>query len=650
MLKAMLSFTRKCRVTVNRVRFGAFEVDQQARELRKHGVRIKIEGQPFEVLTALLEKPGQVVTRSELRQRLWPEGTFVDFEKSLTKAVNRVRTALGDPAATPRFVETLSRRGYRFIAPVSVVEAATPGAPLHPNVEEVSPLNGPAQPDRHWRRWGLALGGFTLAMAAVLLAFNVFDLRVRGFRALAGDHAVPFGIQSIAVLPFQNLSGDPQQEYLADGLTEMLIGDLAKAITLRVISHTSVMRYKADRKPLPEIGRELNVDGIIEGSVLRSGTRVRFTVQLLLARTDMHLWSESYERDFVDTMLLEQQMAEAIAHEVTGRLTPAAEVRLALVRRGTNSRAYDAYLRGRYMLGQRNPQSVTAAIGFFEQALREDPRFAVAYSGLADSYTVGWWDVSPDLVKAEYYARQALALAPDLAEAHASLGIVSGYSCRFAEADEELERAIRLNPNYSMAHHWLGLLRVWFGRFDDALAENERARELDPFSVPINNARTIALFGLHQYDRAMEQARVLAVIDPKNPAGPNWMARIYWIEGRAADAIAEERKAAILTARPLRARDLDEIATVYAKAGLRAAEARSARLAERGFGKGYHAIDVASRYALAGDQRKAIEWLHAAQREKPNDVLFALNTFPEFDFMRSTPEFHDLLRGMRLEQ
>jgi TolB-like protein/DNA-binding winged helix-turn-helix (wHTH) protein len=315
-------------VNSNPIRFGVFEVRRDARELRKHGVRIKLEDQPFELLTALLEKPGDIVTRSELQARLWPEGTFVDFDKSLTKAVNKIRTALGDSPVAPRFIETLSGRGYRFIAPLDVVADLVP--PL--GLAEATPARTERPRGASLQGWWIvaAASCAVVAIAAVLLALNVGSLHDRLRAALDLKRAViPPGIDSIAVLPLENLSRDPEQEYFADGLTDDLITDLGKMITLRVISRTSVMQYKRTKKPLPEIARELNVDAAVEGTVQRSGRRVRVTAQLLQARTDRHLWAETYERDSADVIQLERQMAVAIAHEVTGRLSAAQETRFA---------------------------------------------------------------------------------------------------------------------------------------------------------------------------------------------------------------------------------------------------------------------------------------------------------------------------------
>ncbi len=629
-------------VELNRVRFGVFEVDRGARELRKHGVRIKLEDQPFELLTALLEKPGDLVTRSELQARLWPPGTFVDFDKSLTKAVNKVRQALGDSPVNPRFVETLSGRGYRFIAPVDDIAKPKPG--LGPDGA------APAQADRLRRGaspkgwWIVAVVSCSVvAIAAVGFAFNVGSLRDRLLTTIDRKSTAHLpGIDSIAVLPLENLSRDPEQEYFADGLTDELITDLGKMITLRVISRTSVMQYKRTKKALPEIARELNVDAAVEGTVQRSGGRVRVTAQLLQARTDRHLWAETYERDSADVIQLERQMAVAIAHEVTGRLSPAQETRFA--RGGTvNPRAYDAYLRGRYFWGQRIPEPTRAAIGYFEQALREDPNFALAYSGLADCYGVSWW--LKDFPLAEKYARQALAVDPDLAEAYASLGIIDTSRHRFADAEKELRRALDLNPNYLMAHHWQSARLLWLGRPEEALAENERARQLDPFSFPVNHLRVYVLLGLRQYGRALEQAETEATIAPQSAYSHFQMARIYWIEGRVPDALAEERNAAALAHLLARPRDQDAVVAAFARSGLRAAQVRSAQLKEKGYKGAYPALQIAYQYGLIGGKGKVLEWLNQAFRDSGEDEGWAL-TAPEFDCVRSTARFHDLFRQL----
>jgi len=641
----MLSFHTEMAIEHNRVCFGGFEVDRQARELHKHGLRIRLEDQPFEVLATLLERPGEVVTRSELQARIWPEGTFVDFDKGLTKAVNKIRAALSDSAATPRYIETLARRGYRFIAPVNVVADPAPG--LGPDGGAPAPAEPPRRAPLK-RRWiAVAVAGAVFVIAAVLVALNAGGLRDRLLTALALRSAGIPRIESIAVLPLQNLSRDPEQEYFADGLTDMLIGDLGQMGTLRVISHTSVMQYKGTKKSLPEIARELNVDAAVEGTVLRAGGRIRISTQLLLARTDTHLWSGVYERDFQDVIKLERQAALAMAHEITGRLTAAQATRLAHGRT-INPQAYDAYLRGRYLWNQRT-ESVAAAVGYFEQALRADPNFALAYSGLADSYSVSWWSQA-DPPRAVKYARNAVALDPDLAEAHASLGIACAYSGQFAEAGQELRRAVELNPNYAMAHHWLAIYLDYFGRFEEALGEHDRARQLDPFSLPVNTAPMYALVGLRQYDRAIEQCETIDGVDPKHALAHFWLTRIYWLQGRVPEALAEARIYAAARNAPARLRDVDEIAATYQRSGLRATQVLAAKLEAGGYNKGlYPPLDISYRYGLTGDANKVFEWLDATCRDNPVEC-YTIRGAPEFDFVRSNPRFHALLHRLGLEQ
>jgi TolB-like protein/Tfp pilus assembly protein PilF len=601
-----------------------------------------------------------VVTREEIQQKLWPADTFVDFEHSINTAVNKLREALGDDAENPRFIETLPRHGYRFIAPVDIVEANG----THPEVGTrlVPPQQGRPPGTPLQKRWLVAaMVGGLLTLLATLIFLNVAGLRGRLAAYVGAHNRAPVQaphIESIAVLPLENLSHDPEQEYFADGLTDALITDLGQVAPVRVISRTSVMQYKGAKKPLPQIAQELNVDAVVEGTVQRSGNRVRITAQLLEARTDRHLWAETYVRDFGEIIRLEEQTALAIAHEVSGRLTTDEETRLTS-KRGVNPQAYDAYLHGRYLWNEREPEIAASARAYFEQALREDPGFALAYSGLADYYTVGWgpWMDAP---LAEKYARKAVALEPDLAEAHASLGITCVYQRKFAEGEKELKRAIELNPNYAMAHHWYSLHLLTLGRLTEALAENDRARQLDPFSLPINYLRGVMLLGLHEYDRAVEQLERAAAINPQAVNPHEDLARIYWIEGRVPDALAEERKAAALAHDPTLFHDQEEIAAAYAKSGLRAAQLKAAQLKERGYeanrqeqesgapsDESYFAMDVAFQYGLLKDKEKALHWLNQACHERTHVATFEKSA-PELDFLRSDPRFQDLLRRMNL--
>jgi len=513
------------------------------------------------------------------------------------------------------------------------------------------------------KRWLAAgMAGVLVALLATLIGLNVAGLRDRLAPYVGWHSTAPaqgLRIQSIAVLPLENLSRDPEQEYFADGLTDDLITDLGKIANLRVISRTSVMRYKGGaRKLLPQIARELNVDAVVEGTVQRSGDRVRITAQLLEARTDRHLWTETYVRDFGEIIRLEEEAALAIAHEVSGQLTSAEEVRLGS-KRAVNPRAYDAYLHGRYLWNERTAETAVGARVYFEQALREDPGFALAYSGLADYYSVSWY-AKFDQPLAETYARKAVALEPDLAEAHASLGITCVYQRKFAEAEKELKKAIELNPNYAMAYHWYSQYLLILGRLTEALAENDRARQLDPYSLPINFLRGVMLLGLHDYDRAIEQLGRAAAINPQSPLPHQELGRIYWIEGRVPDALAEERKVAALAHDSALFHNQEEIAAAYAKSGLPGAQLKAAQLEEQAYEANrqgresgassqnldyYHALYLAFRYGLLKDREKALHWLSQASHERP-DLITYEKSAPELDFLRSDPRFQDLLRRM----
>ncbi len=484
------------------LRFGVFEADPRTGELRKAGRKIAIQEQPFRTLLALLDRPGEVVTREDLRAKVWPADTFVDFDTGLNKAVRKIREALGDSADSPRFIETLPRRGYRFLAPVEVIGATT--APAPPVEAPPAEKGAPHRPRR------LAL---PVAAAAVLLA------ALAGWAWWVRSDARP-AIRSIAVLPLKNLSGDPNQQYFADGMTDELITMLAQIHSLRVISRTSVMRFRGVRRPLPDIARELNVDAVIEGSVLQSGGSVRVTAQLLDARQDRHLWAASYERRLTDVVGLQSQVAQAIAEQVKASLTPQEHTSLAR-RSPVNPDAYQAFLRGRFLWNTRRKEEVGKAIGYFRQAIQLQPDYARAWAGLAGCYmslggdmgVVAPGDAAPD---ARAAVAKALQIDSGLADGHLTLANIKlWYDWDWAGAGREYRRALDLSPNDSTAHrnysHYLLLMR----RFDEALAETRRALDLDPLDR-LANAHLVWLYlDTHQPDKALAQsAKLLELILP----------------------------------------------------------------------------------------------------------------------------------------
>jgi TolB-like protein/DNA-binding winged helix-turn-helix (wHTH) protein/Tfp pilus assembly protein PilF len=622
-------------------RFGIFEVDLQARELHKRGLKVKLQEQPFQVLVALLEHPGEVVRREELRQRIWPSDTFVDFDNGLNGAINRLREALGDLANSPRFVETLPRRGYRFIAPVDKVDSL----PEHTGGSHViAPTN---------RRWPLAMGGVA---AAILLALMLFGLNVADLRDRLLGRTAPRSIQSIAVLPLENLSGDSSQEYFADGMTEALITDLSKIGTLRVISRTSVMHYKGTKRLLPDVARELDIDAVVEGAVLRFGDRVRITVQLIRATPEKHLWAESYDRDLRDILTLQGDVARAIANEVQIRLSPHEQLGLTS-RREVNPEAYEAYLKGLYEQKEWTEEANKKSILYFEEAVKKDPTYADAWAGLSGAYAsasvaasiTGWLPTQVATPKAKQAALRALQLDETLSEPHVSLALLMHGDWAWDAAKKELQRAIALDPNDADAHQLYGYHLTIMGQLDEAIAEMRRALELDPLAGNKHNSLGAALYLASRYDEAFEQFRQTPDPDVNSGQRHRRMAAIYERKGMQKEAQAElltllrlarREKLAALVEREYLASGYAEAKKTFLLEDLREAQrnAKHGQLA---------AFEIAGDYALLGEKDKAIEWLEKAFQQRDH-LLIYLKSGDRFESLRDDPRFQDLLRRMKL--
>ncbi len=621
------------------LRFGQFELDLRTREIYKEGKRIKLQEQPCQVLALLIERAGELVPREELRKKLWPNDRFVDFDHGVNIAINKLRDALGDSPEKPQFIETLPRRGYRFIAPVSAPKTSGDG---QPSAQVTSSPTG-----RAWLgsiAWRRAL----LPALLSLLLVVVFVSFARYWRGRSAEN----NIRSLAVLPLENLSRDPAQDYFADGMTDELITSLAKLQTLKVISRSSVMRYKGTNKSLPEIARELNVDGIIEGTVLRSGNRVRITAQLRQAATDKNLWAESYEGNVEDVLRLQDAVARAVAAEIRFKLGPEAETRLTKSP-SVNPAAYEAYLRGRYHFYDRwTKAGFVAASHYFEEAIARDSQYAPAYAGLADYYTLGGPTDQPltnreAMEKAKELAAKALQLDDGLAEAHTAMAnVLFRYDWNWAEAEKEFKRGIELNPNAPSSYlHYAMYLGV-LGRHGEAIAAMERAIELDPFSALMNSALGIVLDWSGRPDEAAEQARKAIALDPSFPQPHMTLASAYDQLGRYEEAIAEH-----LETDTLEGVDPSVVADfkrAYISSGIN--RYRRKRLEwekQRARSGKAHYVRMAGLSAELGDANAAFQWLEKAYQERlytmPN-----IKVAPSLRSLHKDPRFADLVRRVGL--
>jgi TolB-like protein/Flp pilus assembly protein TadD len=567
-----------------RVRFGVFEANIRTGELTKHGKRLRLQEQPFQLLTILLEKPGELVTREELRSRLWPQ-TTVDFDHGVNKAIGKVRYALGDSAGNPRFIETVARRGYRFLADVAVVRDG----------QALTVLDGP--------------------------------------------------IRSLAVLPLENLSKDTSEDYFADGMTEELITQLGQIRSLRVISRTSVMTYKSNRKSLTEIARELRVEAVVEGSVLRSSDQVRINAQLIAVPADRHMWAQSYAGDLRDTLALQSRVASAIAEQIRATLDPRERAVLAKSKL-VNPEAYEAYLKGRYFWNKRTGDGLKKATAYFTRAIEIDPNYAEGYSGLADSYALsGDWKygVLPGaeaFAHAKAAAAKALALDDSLGEAHASLALALDlYDWDWKAAETEYERAIELKPGYAPAHQWYSWHLIMMGRNSEAISELRKAESLDPLSLIISADIADALCVSRRYDEAVQQSKKTLEMDANFAVGHFELGQAFVQKQLYDGAIAELQRAIQLSGHS--GAFESNLAHVYGVLGRNKEAVKILKDLEARHNKNPSvAADIALVYVGLGDRDRAMMWLNRAYevRFKASILLH-----PVFDPLRSDARFKDLL-------
>jgi TolB-like protein/DNA-binding winged helix-turn-helix (wHTH) protein/Tfp pilus assembly protein PilF len=624
------------------LRFDGFELDLRAGELRRHGVKLRLRGQPLHVLEILLERAGEVVTREELQSQIWSADTFVDFDHSLHNAIARIREVLGDSAEKPRYIETLPRRGYRYIGPLEDEDVDAPAL-----AAPVEAAQGPA--------------GFNEGREKSLLARRVLVLVALVTLGLAGwttwrfvrGKAAVSPIRSIAVLPLSNLSGDPSEEYFADGMTDQLITDLAKIGSLRVISRTSVMQYKGTRKSLPEIARELKVDAIVEGSVIRSGERVRVTAQMLRGPTDQHMWADTYDRNRGDILKLQSEVADAIAGQVRAQITPAQRAHMRRAH-AVDPAAYDSYVRGRiyFTTEYAKPESLRKAQQLFEDSIQKDPNFALAYAGLADTYVYLALDGAMPRDEASESAKKALARALELddtiGEAYDTLGVLSWtFDWDWDSADRAFNRALELAPSYSCALEDRAAFLAFRGRRTEALAELAKVDQLDagPGSAGTESA---AYYMLRDYPRLIEASRRGLLLDPNDGSQHYDLGAGYAGTGRLQEAIVEYRKA-MATPNDDFLRTTVALANTYTALGRKAEAEKILRDLERNPKAAASAYTMATIYAGLGENDQAMQLLERASSER-SFAADRLTSDLALDSLRSDPRFQDLLRRYRLNQ
>jgi TolB-like protein/DNA-binding winged helix-turn-helix (wHTH) protein/Tfp pilus assembly protein PilF len=621
-------------------RFGVFEVDARRGEIRKQGLRIRLRGRPFDILLILLERPGELITREDLRARLWPADTFVDFDHGLNTSVNRLREVLGDSADSPRYIETQPRKGYRFIAPVEATPVVPSEMPLPPAPAPSVPEGAPAAARPAHRTWWM------VAAAVVLMVTGtVAWWRMSRPPAAAGG-------MRLVVLPFANLSGDPEQDFFSDGFTEEMIAELGalEPARLGVIARTTSMHYKGTSRPIGEIGAELGVDYVLEGSVRRDADRVRITAQLVETRTQTHLWAESYDRKATDVIGIQKDVAMAIARSVT----PTLGSRGALTRPAgpASFSAYEYTLRGRFFREQATEASTRKAIEYFERAIALDPRYAPAHAGLGDGYRLlgapGWEVEAPDglLKKAREGAQQALALDPSSPDAHAVMSMVHfTYDWDLDGAEREIKEAIRLNPSLSKAHQYYSGILTAAGRMEEATAEAQRGMELDPLSATAGTTLGVRLYYSGRIDEAAEQFRKTLEVNPSFAVAHWGLAQCYRIKGRMQDQLDELTKAVTLSGNSAYMRA--HLGYGYAIAGDRArAEAIARALESEGPARYVAPYHLALIAAGLGDTAVAVRWLERAANDRSGWMMF-LPVEPEFQTMKQAPELQRLLASIR---
>ena len=605
--------------------FGEYELDCLTAELRRNGSVLKLQPQPAKLLGVLLGRAGEVVTRQELAEQVWGSETYVDFEHGLNSAIRQIRIVLQDPAEHPRYLETVPKRGYRFIAPVG-------DRPAH---SQASPVAEGVFSSR--KRIPVYVAASTLVVVLVVIA--TLSSGRRWFGVAKHER-----IRSLAVLPLHNLSGDPQQEYFSDGMTDELITDLAKVSGLRVTSHTSVERYKELKRPLPEIGRELGVDAIVEGSIMRSTDRVRITAQLIDAHSDQHVWAESYERDARDVLGLQGEVAQEIASRIGIKLTAGEQTSLA-GKREVDPAAHESYLKGSFYFNRLNCGDFETALKYYQEAVAKDPTFAPAYSGISETYFyLADWRCWPQatFAKVEPAALKAVELDPNYGEAHASVAeLAFSHYWNWAQAGEEFSKALQLDPNNAGILSSYAIYLISTGRQEAALSEMLKALQRDPVSENTRLTYIYVLYLAHEYDSALAQAKEALDMFPDSLAVYYWVAQCYEKKKMPDAAIAAYLKSMAHLPAEVKSRRI-----AYQKHGLPGYWHADRQFRQRS-NRENDPVAEAMYYAHMGDKNRSLEQLNLAYQQHCDGMQF-LNIEPVYDDLRDDPRFKEILSKLRL--
>ena len=614
--------------------FANCEFDELGRTLRVAGRAIELEPKPLEVLLYLLHHPGEVATKEVILEAVWPGLMVVDG--SLATAVSKLRKAIGDDDS--QIIQTVPRVGYRLAVPVRARTNAATLDSLRGQDADSSAQAQVATPPRTKR--AIAIAGVAIVLiASAGLAWEYF--------AQTNPPAAGTRVTSIAVLPLVNMSADPSQDFFADGMTEELITELSQVHALRVISRTTVMQYKAARNPLPEIAKQLRVDLVLEGSVLRSGQRVRVTAQLIQADSDSHLWAESYDRDVQDVLNLQKELAHQITREIRITLSPSEEKQLT-ASATVDPKAHELYLEGRYFWNQRSKDALNKAMDYFQQAAQIDPGYAQAYAGLADAYVelVGFGNIDPvtGIANAKAAAQKAIALSDSAAEPHAALGYLDAAAWDWAASEKEFQRALEINPGYNVALYQSAFMQSMYGHFDEAIKLSRKAIDVDPLSPIVLYRAGRVEFHARHYDEASQLFGRILELNPNDPLGVYGLGLVSQAQGRHDQAIAYFQRENLN-------HGLD-VASAKASAGkTEEAKRELAAILDQTKKQNVYLRPglIAEVYTSLGEKDDAMRWLEKGYKER-DAWLALLKVWPAFDTLRSDPRFQDLLKRMKFPE